>query len=393
MIYAMLAVLVYLLFCVPRLTQDLPYVQYQPKNAQIAERDRQVINRAVLWFTLGFLILFAGLRDYETGFDLRFYYKEWRQVVESNGAISSYEWLYKNLMRICFWLVGAEYGFTFVLIVCAAIIVLCVYFAGRITKQNVGLLMFFMVACVLYLRGFSTVRQCVAASLCALATSFIYRRKKVPELFILCIVFASGFHLPTAILFIPMVVFSVFKSNFWQILIWVEAVFLGLVFLHFDNKVVQIFGTITGKDYYYRHYMAGAYGVFDWKLMDTIECILALLSFVGFFVYKCWYNMHYHERVNRQYDLFLNVYFFAILFYLLALISPQYYVYERLTVPFSWAGIFLITNIISNIKQTRVRLVIQIIAMTGALAYTLALVYLGKHAIIPYYTISDVVYK
>ena len=393
MIYAMLAVLVYLLFQVPRLTQDLPYVQYQPKNAQIAERDRQVINRAVLWFTLGFLILFAGLRDYETGFDLTFYYKEWRQVVESNGAISSYEWLYKNLMRICFWLVGAEYGFTLVLIVCAAIIVLCVYFAGRITKQNVGLLMFFMVACVLYLRGFSTVRQCVAASLCVLATSFIYRRKKVLELFILCIVFASGFHLPTAILFIPMVIFSVFKSNFWQILIWVEAVFLGLVFLHFDSKVVQIFGTITGKDYYYRHYMAGAYGVFDWKLMDTIECILALLSFVGFFVYKCWYNMHYHERVNRQYDLFLNVYFFAMLFYLLALISPQYYVYERLTVPFSWAGIFLITNIISNIKQTRVRLVIQIIAMTGALAYTLALVYLGKHAIIPYYTISDVVYK
>ena len=393
MIYLMLALLTYLLFQIPRLTTDLPYVQYQPKNAVIAERDRQVINRATLWFVLAFLILFAGLRDYRIGWDLSWFYTAaWNRLVESGGSNLSYEWLYAGLMWVCYFIFGAKYGLTFVLLICAAIIVLSVYFAGRMMlPKEVGLVMFFMVACTLYLRGFSTIRQCTAVGFCVLATAAIYRNAnwKTILLFVLCLVLASGFHLPTAVFFLPMAMFFFLKSDFWQILVWAEALFLGLVFLHFDDKIVQIFGRITGKMYYYNFYLAGGYGIFDWNPIDAIEFTLAMLGLVGFVAYKLWYRWHYKQRVNRAYDLCLNIYFFGALFYFLAFISSQFYVYERLTLPFTWASICLVTNILGNIQNKRVRIIIQSVAMVAALAYTLALVFLGKHAIYPYYFIGS----
>ena len=397
MIYVLLALLVYFLFQVPYLTQDLPYVQYQPKQAKIAERDRQVINRAVLWFTLAGLVLFAGLRDYSVGWDLTefYYYNAWIKLVESNATQLTYEWLYRALSWAGYYIFGAEYGLTFVLLVCAAIIVLGIYFAGKLTSTNLGLLMFFLVACVLYLRGFSTIRQCAAAALCALGAAILITKKPLWLrwlLFAVCLVFASGLHYPTPIVFIPIAIYAVVKSDFWQIVIWVELVFLGFMFLNFDNQIVQIFGKITGKMYYYTFYMANAYATFDWNPIDAIECTLGIVAFVGFVAYKWWYRWHYHEHISHQYDFFLNIYFFAALFFLLAYLSPHYYTYERLTLPFSWASIFLVTQIIMNTqakaKKVWVRWAVQIVAMMGALVYTILLVRLGKHAIEEYYVIG-----
>jgi|GEM_PF-2572558 len=395
MIYVLLALLVYFLFQVPYLTKDLPYVQYQPKNARIAERDRQIINRAVLWFTLAGLILFAGLRDYSVGWDLSLFYygNAWNKLVESNATTLSYEWFYKVLSWVGYYTLGAEYGLTFVLLVCAAIVVLGIYFAGKMTSTNLGLLMFFLVACVLYLRGFSTIRQCAAVALCALGAAWLMTKKPLwlrLICFAVCLVFASGLHLPTAVVFLPVVFLLVVKSDFWQMVLWAEAIFLGFMFLHYDNQVVQIFGKITGRMYYYNFYMANAYATFDWNPIDAIECTLGLASFVGFVTYKWWYRWHYHTRISRQYDLFLNIYFFAALFYLLAYLSPHYYTYERLTLPFSWASIFLVTHIVTQTKTKKawVRWVMQIIAMVGALVYTMLLVRMGKHAIENYYVIG-----
>ncbi|MCM1404427.1 MAG: EpsG family protein [Prevotella sp.] len=383
LLYVMLALDVYLLFQVPKLTQDLPYVAYQPKQAQIAERDRQFIDRAVLWFTLAFLILFAGLRHVMVGLDLSVFYNDaWQRMVATNGNDRTYEWLYTFIAKIGYFVFGADLGLTFVLCVCAAVIVLCVYFVGKRMSPEVGFIMFLMVTCALYLRGFSTIRQCVATALCVLATYWVYRKK--PWWFVLCLILASGFHRATGVLFLPLAVFFFIKTDGWQLAVWLEILFLGLVFVHFDHQLVHLFGRVIGNSYYYKYYMQGNYGILNIMLLDYIDTALTWGCFLGFVAYKWWYRWRYKQRVSRQYDLFLNVYFFAALFYVLAYVSPQFYVYERLTVPFSWAGIFLITHIVNHCQNRRLRLVCRTAVIIGALIYQLMFIYFGNHNIIWY---------
>lgn len=388
LLYVMLALDVYLLFQVPKLTADLPYVAYQPKQAQTAERDRQFIDRAVLWFTLAFLILFAGLRSTQVGLDLTFFYNNvWLDMVETHGNNHTYEWLYTFVSQIGYFVFGAQLGLTFVLCVCAAVIVLCVYFVGKRMSPEVGLIMFLLVACTLYLRGFSTMRQCTASALCVLATYWVYRKK--PLWFVVCLVLASGFHRATGVFFVPMAVFFVVKSDGWQLAVWAELLFLGLVFVNFDHQIVHWFGNLIGNTYYYEYYMQGNYGMIELLLIHYIDTALTWACFIGFVAYKWWYRWHYKTRVSRQYDLFLNVYFFAALFFVLAHVSPQFYVYERLTVPFSWAGIFLITHIVGNIKNRRWRIACRTAVMVGAIIYQLILVYWGDHNILWYNVIGS----
>ena len=74
---------------------------------------------------------------------------------------------------------------------------------------------------------------------------------------------------------------------------------------------------------------------------------------------------------------------------MLAHVSPQFYVYERLTVPFSWARIFLITHILGNIKNRRWRIACRTAVMVGAIIYQLILVYWGDHNILWYNVIGS----
>lgn len=387
MIYMMLALLVYCLFQVPKMTQDLPYAQYQPKTARTAENDRQWINCAALWFTLGLLILFAGLRAKTVGVDLEYFYsKTWDRLVDTNGADHTYEWLYTLLSRVAYFVFRDPFGLTVVLTTCAAIIVLSVYFVGKRMTPDIGLLMFLMVACTLYLRGLNSMRQCTASALCVLATWFIYRKK--PLWFAVCVILAAGFHRATGVLFLPMAVFFFAKSDLWQVLVWLEALFLGIVFVNFDHALVRMFGKMIGNTYYYDYYLAGNYGLVNWLPIHFVDTVVTWGCFIGFVVYKWWYRWRYHTRVSRQYDLFLNVYFFAALFYFLAQLSPQFYVYERLTVPFSWAGIFLVTNIIGNIQNPRLQKIVRVAVMVGALLYTYVLVYGSDHNILWYNVIG-----
>ena len=122
--------------------------------------------------------------------------------------------------------------------------------------------------------------------------------------------------------------------------------------------------------------------------MDYVEMYLTWTCLIGFMVYKWWYRWHYHQHVSRQYDLFLNVYFFGAMFFFVGCLSPQFHIYERLTLPFTWAGIFLITTIVSNIQHRRWRRVAQTAVIIGALVYALTLITTGNHQILFYDVIS-----
>ena len=368
------------------LTLTLFYVRNNYfKHAQIRECDDFHYGRVnkISYVAIILLILFAGLRAYTIGYDVPNYYKNFQLILENKDLADghSFELLYNLINLMCAYIFG-ESGFTFVLIICSAIIVFSVAYTAKQLSPDIALSMFLFVAVDVYLRGFGQIRQCVAIAI--LMLSVVCIAKKKPVLFVLCNVLAMLFH-ETSIIFLPTYLFVyINKKSKWQYISY--GVMLGAagIFCIFEELIIKIVCDIFSLKYYDLYVVQGL-GIEKLTTFGCFEIIFNVLIFMFFLVYKIWYEKKNKQNIGKGYNLFLSLYLCAVLFYLVSAICGRPTLYGRLVYYFFWALIMLVPYFLKTIENKKVYYLFYVLMLFAGLIYLICSIYaIDAYGIMPY---------
>lgn len=368
------------------LTLTLFYVRNNYfKHAEISACEDLNFKKAnkISYVAIILLILFAGLRAYTIGYDVPNYNINFQLILESKKLDGGhkFELLYNLINLICAFIFG-ESGFTFVLTICSVIIVFSVAYTAKELSPDIALSMFLFVSVDVYLRGFGQIRQCVAIAI--LMLSVICIAKKKPILFVLCVVVAMLFH-ETSIIFLPTYLFVyINKKSKWQYIFY--GVMLGLagIFCILEKPIIKLVCDIFSLKYYDLYVVTGL-GIEKLTTFGWFEIIFNVLIFGFFLAYKIWYENKNKKNVGKGYDLFLSLYFCAVLLYLVSAICGRATLYGRLVYYFFWALIMLVPHFLKTIENKKVYYLFYALMLLAGLIYLICSIYaIDAYGIMPY---------
>ena len=376
--YLLIAILTYTLFFIRN--------NYFAKSYAGVDETKVENYNKVSYLAVIILILFAGLRAFSVGYDVPNYYKNFELILESKDLSDghSFELLYNIINLMCAYIFG-ESGFTFVLIICAAIILVCVTFTAKNLSPDISLTMFLFVTVDVYFRGFDQLRQSVAIAILMCAVVFVVKRK--PIMFIFFVLLATLFH-NTSLIFLPVYLFNyINKKNVIQYSFYGVVILVAAVFCIFEKQIIKIVCDIFGLSYY-DQYVAAGFGIEKLTTIGWFEIVFNVLI-VGFFlIYKIWYEKKNKKQISSNYNLFLGLYFCSTILYLVSAICGRPSLYGRLVYYFFWSLIILVPIFISTIENKKWKMAMQCVMMlVGFLYLILSIFLIDAHGIVPYVSV------
>lgn len=333
---------------------------HNEKTFNIKDDNKQ---QKISFIAIFILILFAGLRGKTVGYDTANYFKSIQQM-QQYGNISyghDYEFLFTLLNYLCMIVFGADIGFTVVLIISSLIILIFVNLTAKYFSPNITMTMFLFVSVDVYLRGFGQLRQGIAISI--LMFSLIYCVNKKPISFLACVFLAMQFH-KTAIIFI--IVYFIYNVK-WKDYYYLFGLIIAIAFCIFNNQIIKFICDIFKFDYYDTYIKTG-YGVQRFSIIGYLELFVYVIIFLFFWVFKKKYEQK-HKLIGKNYNLFLNLFYFAILFYIIAFILQKPELFGRIIYYFFWSLIFLVPMFLDKLKNSYYYKTVSMFMLEIGMAY------------------------
>ena len=374
MIYLCIAILVYALFFFKNNYNPC----YKPVNLIENKKKR---NTKISVIAIIILIAFAALRATTVGYDTPNYYLNFTKIAEANEISNghNFEFIFQLINWFAAGLFGKQ-GFFFVLLICETIILCCVAYCSKKLSNDVILVFFFFVTIDIYLRGFDQLRQSVAIALLMCATASLLNKDFCR--YFAFVFLAFMFH-KTSIIFAPIGLCCLQKTEKLRLSFYSFVMLCVVFFCIFETQIIKIISDIFHLYYYDRYIATGS-----WRQKLTVigycEIVVSMLIFVAFYCFKLWCNKK-RVMLSKTYDILLDVYFFAVVFYIISGICQSPAIYGRLVYLFFWPIIFLAPQVVWAIKEERLRTFIYVCEVALALAYLLATLYIvDAHGIMPY---------
>lgn len=374
MIYICIALLVYALFFFKN--------EYATANSYTNLKDKyQLKNKQISYLAILILIVFASARATTVGYDTPNYNLNFLEIAKNNKISDGHN--FEPLFQIINWLAAVLFGksgFSFVLFICELIILACVVYSGKRLTTNLTLAVYFFVTIDVYLRGFGQLRQSVAIALLMCATSSLLNKDFCR--YFAFVILAFMFH-KTSIVFAPIGFCCLLKTDKSRLIFYIATALCAAVFCVFETQIISIVCNILHLDYYDRYIVTDLWTQ-ELSTIGHIEMVIIIAIFFAFYLFKLLCNKK-AIALPKSYNLLLDIYFFSCIFYIISGVCQSPAIYGRLVYLFFWPIIFLAPQIISVIKNRRIKTLLYICELILALGYLIATTFvIDAYGIMPY---------
>lgn len=320
------------------------------------------------YFTIVFLALVFGLRDYSVGTDT----KNYLDIFNWLGSDFIWErFIYEKGFCILSVLVNKLFGnFTIFLIICGFIIYFNVIhvFCKMSQSPSTSILCYFGIGS--FAQSCNALRQYLAISFCLLALYYLIKKDN-DILFAFYVIVAFLFH-KTAIIFLILLPIKRIEFNLKNCCI-VSAV--SVIAIPIIPYLIKLFGSIFNTSYL---------GYFStYSFLSVLNVSILVLSLIGLIV-----SMHYkktlHEqrKLAKEYDMFLKMIliFCILILYSITLLE----LLDRVALYFLVSILFIVPIILKKMKTYKLKILeaLMIICFIIFIYYFLKI--RGTYGVIPY---------
>lgn len=299
---------------------------------------KRKIEKTICIFSAIILIIIATCRANSVGYDTINYeaYYDFKKMYPNNMT-------FEPLFECINWLsVVLKLPFSFVLLICSAIIISSLSVAIYKYSPNVSFSWFLFVALGLFGNTFNAVRQYLAAAVFIFSIRYILDGKLLH--YILCCVVAFYFHSSAIILF-PLYFIRYIKLNNISLFVsLIVTVFVGL----FMEQIIKVVSLVTNFNYYERYYVTNV-------LWEPIKLyyILYSLGMIAVFLMFYLYRKRCKNLTTEQqkiFDIFLTLFYISVCIRVIGTFSNIFSLVNRFSIYFFFSIIFIIPYIISELR-------------------------------------------
>lgn len=324
------------------------------------------------------LLIVAGLRSYDIGYDLPNYYKNFQLIAENLNINSghNFEFLYQYLNYIAAFIFGKEYGFTALLFFVEFIILFCTIYSIKYYSANATLSLFLFVTVDVYLRGFAQLRQCIAIAIIIFSMKFVINRNL--GLYLFAMLAAMFFH-KTALIALP--IYFVWNKNFtWKSLLFIFGLCVLGVFIY--PYCIKLFSIIVKKDYYTIYIVNGALDKLS--LVGILEVVSYIFFMLIIYIYKVVLEKKGYT-FSKSFHFFLYLYSISAALSLFSVLTERSTLFGRLMYYYFWAIIFLVPAFLQTISNKKWRtFMYNAVICVAVIYFVLSLPIINAYGVYPY---------
>lgn len=340
----------------------------------------------ISWLAVVVLILFSGLRAHSVGSDL-VHYKWVFDRIAQNHNINAGDYFYGALYKILNWFCSLisveEIGFTILLVIISAIVVLFAVVVAKTVSKDISMAMFLFVCFDVYISSFSMLRQSIAVAFVMLAFKFMIDRK--PWNFVLCVLSAYYFH-ESAIFILPIYLFNFFSSQKKELIMYIIGFIIMVVFALYDEEIIIELCKILNLHYYSSYGMEGN----SMTMMSYIKAFLMVGIFMFFLLYR-FYCKKKNIQLSKTYSISLMWFYLTVLLNVYNIITGEFLTHSRMTYYFSWVLMLLVPEFLNSIENKKWKKIFTVVMIVAGICYLSTTVVLRDQFIVnPYKTIFGI---
>lgn len=320
------------------------------------------------YFTIVFLALVFGLRDYSVGTDT----KNYLDIFNWLGSDFIWErFIYEKGFCILSVLVNKLFGnFTIFLIICGFIIYFNVIhvFCKMSQSPSISILCYFGIGS--FAQSCNALRQYLAISFCLLALYYLIKKDN-DILFAFHVIVAFLFH-KSAIVFIIILPLKYFRFNIRSFYV---LILIGVVAIPVIPYVVRCFDMIFHTSYY------GYLKLFGF--VSPINIIVVIFSIICLFiVFLCRLLVKQKFEETKSYNIYIMI--FTIFIYLMLVSVLISELIDRIAIYFLSIIYFIIPSSLCVFKKYKINIITKMMLIIFACFLVCFLSIRGTYGIIPY---------
>lgn len=353
------------------------HIVLTPNTIKQKENGFNIYNQVSL-LSVFLLLIVAGLRSYDIGYDLPNYLKNFNLIAENlkieDG--NNFEFLYQSLNYVAAFIFGKQYGFTFLLFIIEIIILYCVCKSIKNYSANATLSMFLFLTVDVYLRGLNQVRQSIAIALVIYSLKYVVNRNFIS--YLLIILTAVFFH-KTVLICLP--IYFLWNKEFsWKSLLFIFGLCVLGVFIY--PYCIKLFSIIVKKDYYTIYIVNGALDKLS--LVGILEVVSYIFFMLIIYIYKVVLEKKGYT-FSKSFHFFLYLYSISAALSLFSVLTERSTLFGRLMYYYFWSIIFLVPIFLSTIRNQKWYKIFYVLVVGVALLYyILSLPIINAQGVYPY---------